>query len=76
MSGDDAGERDLCELGDSSCEENNENIFGWQIRDSECDSSWKNRKNDFCNLLGDCGVKENYIGENGFYKINDLVNKE
>jgi len=76
VSGDDAGERDLCELGDSSCEENNENIFGWQIRDSECDSSWKNRKNDFCNLLGDCGVKENYIGENGFYKINDLVNKE
>ena len=39
----------------------------------EClENSWLAKANNLCVALGDCGVKENYIGEEGFYEQQDL----
>jgi len=51
--------------GDYTCEEN-----------CDCDDeSWKRKKNEECNSLGDCGMKENYLGHEGYYDMGDLYEK-
>lgn len=39
------------------------------------EDEWKNAMNKICNSLGDCGVKENYQGNPGYYIIKDLYSK-
>ena len=34
---------------------------------------WLNMKENFCQSLGDCGIKVNYIGEKGYAKIEEVL---
>lgn len=49
-------------IGDKKCVEN-----------CEClDESWKVKMNQMCVSLGDCGVKVNYVGTEGYNTLEDL----
>lgn len=38
--------------------------------------SWKISMNERCNAVGDCGVKTNWIGEDGELALNDMFKKD
>lgn len=47
------------------------------IENCEClSSSFANQMNNACNLLGDCGVKVNYIGIQGYNTLDDALKKD
>ena len=37
---------------------------------------WLEERNQLCFSLGDCGSKDNYIGEEGYYTVEDFFNVE
>jgi hypothetical protein len=46
----------------------------WKCKDNcQClDSTWETSLNNVCTLMGDCGIKKNYIGQFG-YPTKDIV---
>ncbi|MDO8468015.1 MAG: hypothetical protein Q7S56_03675 [Nanoarchaeota archaeon] len=61
----------ICSLGSTQCTVTySTDAFGKKtvVSGQEClDSSWKNKMNNLCVSLGDCGSSVNYIGVKGYY---------
>ena len=59
----------------SICEEKRDAIG--EIENCDClEDSWLADVNNACLALGDCGVSENYLGEDGFHELDDLFNRD
>jgi len=62
----------LCDIASEKCLVTYEKGIGgtWEAKENkECtEQSWRDEKTRFCQSLGDCGNKFNYIGENGSIK--------
>jgi len=69
-----------CSKADFKCTiEYEKGILGFDWDDEDCekycecaDSSWKNKANKVCSYFGDCGAKQNFIGKDGYFDVNDL----
>ena len=52
----------------------------WCIDEEEemgnVNEDWLEKRNQLCFSLGDCGSKDNYIGEEGYYTVEDFFNVE
>ncbi|MBU0894413.1 MAG: hypothetical protein KKF48_05005 [Nanoarchaeota archaeon] len=53
----------------SDCDPENGNCF-------LITNQWKGVKNNFCGYLGDCGGKDNYLDEKGYYTWDDIYKRE
>jgi len=79
------GNDDYCDVGRFECTVTyGENILGGKIekdKDSckkNCyclEDSWRNKMNDLCTSLGDCGSSKNYKGYAGWRLVKDLIMK-
>ena len=55
----------------------NDRQFSGEVENCGClKSSWLAEANNLCVQFGDCGVKENYIGKEGFNDVDDLYNRK
>ena len=67
----------LCLLGSKDCKVVYEKTLlgSWECKENcDClDSSWKEKQNNLCLALGDCGSSTNFIGKEGYYNLNDLT---
>ncbi len=73
-----SSDENVCKIGDDQCETEDRNIFGGKSLfggSGSCGDDFSGSRNNFCMALGDCGAKENYQGEEGYYKIGDLIKK-
>jgi len=44
--------------------------------DGTIKEEWKTKMMELCNSLGDCGIKQNYIGQDGYYNdVNDFITR-
>lgn len=69
----------LCALGNSKCVAKFEKGLtgGWTCKEN-CDclgGNWAQEQNRMCIALGDCGSNVNFIGQQGFHDINNLITK-
>ena len=47
--------------------------FAGDVSGCDClEDSWIAKANNLCVALGDCGIKENYLGQDGFYDEQNL----
>ena len=46
----------------------------WDVTEHErcVKDSWQSGNNILCSSIGDCGMKNNYIGVEGYYNLTDL----
>lgn len=68
---------DMCNIASRTCIVEYQKKIGkdWSCKDNcDCErDKWAEESNEFCASLGDCGSNINYIGEEGYYKMDDLI---
>ena len=68
-----------CSLGMVECKVTYEKAIGgsWEpAHNTYClEAKWRNKMNEICTSLGDCGSSVNYFNEKGWYEIKDLWSK-